>query len=356
MKNILLIILLAAFSQNVIAKERLPLCIEAIEDGNVRSMLEKKVTKNGVNLDKILASGIVNKDSKIGCYAGDAESYELFSPIFEHVLKEYHHTMKNTARDHYSMANIKEGFSKDAKRLIKSTRIRFARNIASLPFPSSMSKEDRINFEDNIQGIIAGSNLLKSGKYHKIADMKNDEKERLIQEHLLFKDLKGDRFLDASGISNDYPIGRGIYITKDKSLIIWVNEEDHLRMISLKENSHIHKVFANLIKLESELSKSIKFAYSEKFGYLASCPTNIGTGMRASVLIKLEKLGKNEELLKKLAKSMKLDVRGSSGEHSESSGYLFDISNSERFGKRPEELINNMIKGVNILVEIDAMQ
>ncbi|QED23651.1 ATP--guanido phosphotransferase [Candidatus Deianiraea vastatrix] len=350
------LVLIACLLPNIAFANEIPLCIQAVQNQKIKASLENKKTANGVDFDKIMASGIKTKKSKIGCYAGDAESYQTFAPIFDYVLDKYHHKTQNKTTENYDVSAINQNFSDDAKKLISSTRIRFARNIEKFPFPSSMSKQQRYEVEKTITDAINSSDFLKTGTYTSLEKMSKKEQEKLRKEHLLFNDITEDEHLNAAGISGDYPHARGIYISKDKKLVIWINEEDHMRVISIQENYDIRSVFENLVHLENELRKTIKFAYSKKYGYLASCPTNIGTGMRASVLLKLENLGKNQKLLKEIAKSFNIDVRGVFGENSNSEGGIFDISNSERFGKSPEELINNMIRGVNLLVEIDKLQ
>ena len=337
-------------TSNCLAK---PMCIEALDGKNVKS-LERKKTSHGVDLKKILASGTANPDSKIGCYAGDMESYEVFSDVFEYVLKNYHHSVENKAGKGYDLKKINFNLSKEAKKLIVSSRVRFARNIAALPFPSSMSLMDRKNAENMILSAVEKMEIFKDGSYKSLEKISEKERLDLIEQHFLFKDISGDKYLKVAGIAGDYPNARGIFLSKDKTKMLWINEEDHVRIISLQEGNDLKSVFLNLIAMENGLKKSIDFAYNDKYGYLASCPTNIGTGMRASVLIRLKKLGRDEASLKKLAKSLNLDIRGINGEHSSSDEMIFDISNSERFGKSAENLIQTMINGVNQLAIEDA--
>jgi len=115
----------------------------------------------------------------------------------------------------------------------------------------------------------------------------------------LFKE--GDRFLKACGLNRDWPEGRGIFHNKEKTFLIWVNEEDQLRIISMQKGSDIGGVFERLSNAAGHLEMDSKFAHDPHLGYITSCPTNLGTALRASVHIKLPLLGKNMEEFNKIA-------------------------------------------------------
>ena len=111
----------------------------------------------------------------------------------------------------------------------------------------------------------------------------------MIADHFLFKE--GDRFLESSGLNRDWPEGRGIYHNNDKTFLVWVNEEDQLRIISMQKGADILAVFTRLSTAATEIEKVAKFAHDDHLGYITSCPTNLGTALRASVHIKLPLLG-----------------------------------------------------------------
>lgn len=121
--------------------------------------------------------------------------------------------------------------------------------------------------------------------------MTAEEQQQLIDDHFLFKE--GDRFLEACNLNRDWPEGRGIYHNDDKTFLIWVNEEDQLRIISMQPGSNIGAVFERLSKAAALIEDQAKFAKDDHLGYITSCPTNLGTGLRASVHIKLPKLSKD---------------------------------------------------------------
>jgi arginine kinase len=132
-----------------------------------------------------------------------------------------------------------------------------------------------------------------AGKYYPLAGMSKEDQNQLIADHFLFKE--GDRFLAAAGLNRDWPSGRGIFHNNDKTFLVWINEEDQLRIISMQPGSDILAVFRRLSVASREIEKEAAFARDDHLGYITSCPTNCGTALRASVHIKLPKLMKQKE-------------------------------------------------------------
>jgi creatine kinase/arginine kinase len=127
------------------------------------------------------------------------------------------------------------------------------------------------------------------GKYYPLKSMTDAERNQLIEDHFLFKE--GDRFLEACGLNRNWPDGRGIFHNNEKTFLTWVNEEDQLRIISMQKGADIGAVFTRLSKAAAAVEAVAKFANDEHLGYITSCPTNLGTALRASVHIKLPLLG-----------------------------------------------------------------
>lgn len=130
------------------------------------------------------------------------------------------------------------------------------------------------------------------GTYYSLAGMKEEDRKQLVDDHFLFKE--GDRFLEACGLNRDWPEGRGIFHNDAKTFLVWVNEEDQLRIISMQQGSDIGQVFSRLSRACSEIEKIAKFAVDPELGNLTSCPTNLGTALRASVHIHLPLLGERK--------------------------------------------------------------
>lgn len=133
--------------------------------------------------------------------------------------------------------------------------------------------------------------------------------------------------------------------------MVWVNEEDQLRIISMQPGADIGAVFTRLCKAVESIEKVAKFAHDEHLGYITSCPTNLGTALRGSVHVTLPLLSKNKEKFEEIAKKYNVQIRGIHGEHSESSDGTYDISNRHRLGKGERSLVNEMYAGVKAMID-----
>ena len=170
----------------------------------------------------------------------------------------------------------------------------------------------------------------------------------------MFKDMSEDTYLLAAGIAQDWPHGRGCYISEDKGFIIWVGEEDHLRIMAMQKGTILNKVFDRLKAAIDVVEELIDggCAYHSDFGVITSCPTNIGTGMRASVHIPLPGLTADgtDAKAKAIAKPLGLSVRGLGGEHTPiGADGTVDISPSARFCISEAEIVTALYKGLELL-------
>jgi creatine kinase/arginine kinase len=173
----------------------------------------------------------------------------------------------------------------------------------------------------------------------------------LIEDHFLFKE--GDRFLEACGLNRNWPDGRGIFHNNEKTFLTWVNEEDQLRIISMQKGADILAVFKRLSDAAAAIEKVAKFAHDDHLGYITSCPTNLGTALRASVHIKLPLLGKQKEQFQAIADKFYVQIRGIHGEHTETDDGIFDISNRRRLGRSEAALVQDMYDGVKAMIKAE---
>jgi len=314
----------------------------------VYSELKNLKTKSGYTLDMAINSGIKNPDSSIGIYAGDEESYEFFGAVFNPIIKEYHGFSEDDK--HKTCLHVEDlrDATIDDERII-STRIRVARNLTEFPLGTNISKAQRAEVESRV--VEALKSLTCKGKYYSLESMSEETRELLIKEHFLFKE--GDRFLEAAGLNRDWPSGRGIYHNEEKTFLVWVNEEDQLRIISMQKGGDIREVFARLVQFLEELENKLSFLHSEHLGFITSCPTNLGTAMRASVHVRLPNLSKDMSRFEKICEKYHLQIRGMHGEHSKSEEAIFDISNKRRLGVGEVECVQDMVDGVRVLLEIE---
>lgn len=318
----------------------------------VFELLKHKKTSNGITLAQVIHSGVVNIDSGIGVYAGDQESYSVFASLFDPIIKAYHGFEKDER--HKSNLNPEDLYAPNPDpegAYIVSTRIRVGRNVKSMPLGPGISKEQRDQVESSIVKGLQSLEDELAGAYHPLLGMSKEVQDNLIKDHFLFKE--GDRFLDAAGLNRDWPQGRGIYHNNDKTFLVWVNEEDQLRIISMQQGGDIKAVFTRLVKAIKIIETKVSFSYSDHLGYITSCPTNLGTAMRASVHIALPELSKEMQRFQMITDKYHLQIRGIHGEHSESEGCIYDISNRRRLGITEVEAVQDMYDGVIALIEAE---
>ena len=138
------------------------------------------------------------------------------------------------------------------------------------------------------------------GKYYALKSMSEEDRKQMTEDHFLFKE--GDRFLEACGLNREWPEGRGIFHNDAKTFLTWVNEEDQLRIISMQNGADIGAVFSRLARAANEIEKKkAKFAHNNQLGYITSCPTNLGTALRASVHIHLPLLSQKKDQFEAIA-------------------------------------------------------
>ncbi|WP_022668137.1 phosphagen kinase [Desulfospira joergensenii] len=316
--------------------------------------LKSKKTDSGFTLDQAIQSGIKNPDSSIGLYAGDSQSYALFSDLFDPVIRSYHRQTRPHIHD-LSPLNLED--LDPGGRFILSTRIRTARNLKGFCFPPHMKSAERDQVEQNVMGAVKRLPSEFGGEYISLDGLAPGKMENLLSRKWVFP--RGDRFMDAAGINKEFPRGRGAFISRSRKtdreadFLIWVNEEDHLRIIAMENTSNISRVFNRLVLGLESLCASLEFAVDPEHGFLTSCPTNIGTAMRAGVHIRLEKLEKRMEVLERLARLHNLQIRGTGGEKTAVQEAVFDISNRIRLGRSERQIIQDLHQGLGAILEAE---
>jgi arginine kinase len=311
-------------------------------------------TKFGGTIKDCIRSGCENTDSGVGVYACDPEGYTTFAPLLDAVIKDYHKVSELNHPepdfgDVSKLASELDDLDALGPGMIVSTRVRVGRSHDSFGFPPVLTKEDRVAMEaQTVEALKKLDGELK-GSYYPLTGMSKETQKQLTEDHFLFND--SDRFLRAAGGYNDWPTGRGIFHNDNKTFLVWVNEEDHLRFISMQMGGNLVEVYTRLVKGIEALSNSgLSFAKRAGLGYLTFCPSNLGTTCRASVHIKIPKVAATPEF-KAFCDSYNIQARGIHGEHTESVGGVYDISNKRRLGLTEIEAIKEMHKGVKALIE-----
>ncbi|XP_066956668.1 arginine kinase-like [Macrobrachium rosenbergii] len=320
---------------------------------DVFDKLKHRVTASGATLYDCIKSGLANPDSSIGVYAPDAESYTLFHELYDPIIDEYHGGF--SPKEYHPGINFGTadalGDLNEWGNYVVSTRVRCARSIEGYPFNPLMTSEHYAELEQDVENALDMLDDDLAGYYRSLNRITIQEQDELIAGHLLFK--RGDRFLEAADACRFWPDGRGIFLNSDNTLVIWVNEEDHLRIISMQEGGDLAQVYDRFVRAVTALGNRLPFSFSQRLGFLSFCPTNLGTAIRASVHIRLPNLGKDKRILEDAADQFNLQVRGTAGEHSEAKDYTFDISNRRRLGLTEIECLQEMYDGVKEIIRLE---
>lgn len=322
--------------------------------------LKDKKTKNGVTLDNIIRTGIDNPGHPfiytVGCVAGDEESYDVFAELLDPVIEKRHggytKDMKHKT-DLNSDALVGGQFD---SAYVMSARVRTGRSIRGYGLPPCCNIEERRGVETIGRETLGKFDGDLKGKYYPLGTMTAEDQDNLIEEGFLF-DKPVSPLLTCAGMARDWPDARGIWHNDAKNFLVWINEEDHFRVISMEKTGNMEAVFKRfcdgLKKFESLIKEDGKeFMWNEHLGYVLTCPSNLGTGLRAGVHVKLEKLSTHERFDEAL-KKLRLQKRGTGGVDTAAQGGVFDISNADRLGFSELELVQGVVDGVNLLVEME---
>ena len=293
----------------------------------IYSQLKDKRTSNGVMLEDLIQPGIslpygARPVRGCGVYAGDAESYQVFAPILVPILEDYHH-FRMVARANPNrkqkggrpnpllkrqVTNLNPGYVLQQKldpegQYILHTRMRVARSVRGFKFSPVISRQERRQLESLFQECVEdwdtsndGRSEVESikGAYLRVMDMSNEQHDDLIQRHILFHDP--DDYSISAGFGRDWPDARGIFLDhpEDPDLMIWLNAEDHFRVVSMSKGGDLLGVFTKLTKALTALEASLQqrgygFCIDPRLGFLNTSPENLGTALRASVVSQKKK-------------------------------------------------------------------
>jgi arginine kinase len=310
-----------------------------------------KKTSFGTTIYDCVKSAVENPDSNCGLYAPDPEAYDVFSDLFHPVIGDYHKVdVANLVSKHdLGDANQLCELPAEMAERVQSTRVRVGRTVKGFPMAAKLTKEKRIELENKIKQSLTKLDGELAGTYKSLVDMSPEETQDLISRHILFANGE-DKYLKSAGGYNDWPTGRGIFMNNDMNFFVWVNEEDHIRIITMQKGASLKQVWGRLTKAIHAMETVLEFERHPKFGYLTFCPTNIGTALRASVHVKVPKTADSGKL-DEICSQLDLQPRGVDGEHTASVGGVYDISNKIRIGRTEWDLINTMWNGVKKLLE-----
>jgi protein arginine kinase len=224
--------------------------------------------------------------------------------------------------------------------IVVSSRIRIARNLEEFPFEIKIKKPQARRLVKLTKSIIESK---LDGSFIDFQNIKPLEKESLLECHLV----------SPAFVKEDRPTG--LFISADGKVSIMINEEDHLRIQGLACGLDLINIYSQTSNLEDSIGEDVRYAYDRTYGFITSCPTNLGTGLRSSVLLHLPGLVLTDEIGKVLkgAIQMGMAVRGIYGEGSNIKGNLFQISNQQTLGLKEEDLIETIIKLSQMIIDVE---
>ncbi|MDP6633570.1 MAG: protein arginine kinase [Phycisphaerae bacterium] len=213
--------------------------------------------------------------------------------------------------------------------VVISSRVRLARNLAGMPFLGKCNGEQQAEIEHRLRECIMRAGIADETHYVNIAECEDIDRSLLVERHLISR----------QHARADHP--RGVAFSPAETLAIMVNEEDHLRLQVLRSGLELDQAVEETIQADNRLEESLSFAFHRKYGYLTACPTNVGTGLRISVMLHLPALKMTNEIEKvfRAAHDMRLAIRGLYGEGTEATGDFFQISNQTTLGKAEDQII-----------------
>ena len=232
--------------------------------------------------------------------------------------------------------------------VVVSSRIRLARNFVDYPFPPRLIV-DKHAVEQSREIVQIVSEALRALDFFKFYDMQtisNEEAEFFLEKNLISRDLMNHRKISAA------------LLDCDESISVMINEEDHIREQCFTKGYDLRWAYEKLSGIDDTISETIPFAYDEQFGYLTACPSNLGTGLRASVMLFLPAISRRS-LMPRIARELRergLTVRGSRGEGSESVGEMFQVSNEMTLGIAEDDILDCVEKAVRLVVEFELRE
>ena len=232
-----------------------------------------------------------------------------------------------------------------SNQVVISTRVRLARNLKDYPFPCKLGLQGREKIIENVKKAITESNssIATDFSFIKMGELTPTQSVSLVEKRLVSPEF----------ISNTD--GRALLLSKDENISIMINEEDHIRVQVITKGLTLEQAYDTADKLDTLLDENLEFAFDEKLGYLTQCPTNLGTGMRASVMLHLPALEKSKAINRIAGNLSKLGltIRGAHGEGTEPKGALYQLSNQVTLGISEKSAIENL---KNITIQLIAQE
>ncbi|KAI7804198.1 zgc:172076 [Triplophysa rosa] len=311
-----------------------------------------RATESGVIFDDVIRpgledTGLPNGPKSVGCLAGDAQSYILFCDFFDRIIESYHGyrvTSDAVQESDFNYDNLKGGdyFDED---YVVSCEVSAGRAVDDFCFPVHCSRGERRHLLALAKTVLEQLSEDLPGKFYSIEELSCESEDRRVVMD------SPPSSLIKTGVARDWPDGRALWLSKDGSLAIWVNMEEHLKLVSFRSDGNLQEAFKcvciNLMKTEI-LYKKLRhpFIWKHHLGWVVSSPAEVGTGLKTSVTVKLLHLTENkrlEDILDRLR--LRMEETGCPG--------IYNISNLQTIGFNEVELTQLVVDGVKLLIRME---
>ncbi len=228
--------------------------------------------------------------------------------------------------------------------IVMTSRVRLARNLRGFPFPGYSHENQRIQLMDLARPIVEELPEMKDGYSESYADLGKIPKQVLVERHLISREHAARS------------AGCAVAVDRKQSISLMINEEDHFRIQGIRPGLDLRSAYEGVDRVDTELEEKLPYAFDGRLGYLTACPTNLGTGMRASVMLHLPALVITDQInqVVKAVGKIGLAVRGLYGEGTEALGNLFQISNQHTLGESESEIIAQIEKVIEGVVRSET--
>jgi len=227
--------------------------------------------------------------------------------------------------------------------IVISSRVRLARNLAKFPFISRATENDKTEIESTLREAVTSIKLPSNVAYVSVEGLARLDRQFLVERQLISREhAEGDG-------------ARGVAIDPGEQFAVMINEEDHLRIQVMHSGLDLEGAWSQINEVDDAIESQVRYAYSNQLGYLTACPTNVGTGLRVSVMLHLPALVMTKQIEKVFRSLQKINlaVRGLYGEGSQAMGDFYQISNQITLGKSEEELIKQVTDVVPVLLNYE---
>lgn len=228
-------------------------------------------------------------------------------------------------------------------RIVMSSRVRLARNLKGHAFPGWAKKPERVKALELLRPAVEGLRQMEGAFSESMDNLSPTDKQILVERHLVSREHAAKT------------AGSGLIINKDETLAVMINEEDHLRIQSIRHGLQLREAWQAVDQCDTALEKKLEYAYSPTLGYLTACPTNLGTGIRVSAMLHLPALVLSEQInqIIQAVNKLGLAVRGLYGEGTEALGNVFQVSNQMTLGETETDIVERLNKVVAQIIEVE---